>query len=63
MDIIKIINFLIFLLVKEGVYKYPIKERIKRVKKYKEYATRYEKDLGRTGKKTQAEGLDFSRTF
>ncbi|HBB64736.1 hypothetical protein A3K02_02825 [candidate division WS6 bacterium RIFOXYD1_FULL_33_8] len=44
-------------------YKYPIKERIKRVKKYKEYATRYEKDLGRSGKKTQAEGLDFSRTF
>lgn len=44
-------------------YKYPVKERIKRVKKYKEYATRYEKDLGRTGRKVDAEGIDFSRKF
>lgn len=44
-------------------YKYPIKERIKRVKKYKEYASRYEKDLGRGGKKIDAKGIDFSRKF
>jgi len=44
-------------------YKYPIKERIKRVKKYKEYATRYEKDLGRTGRKLDAKDIDFSRKF
>ncbi len=44
-------------------YQYPIKERIRRVKKYKEYATRYEKDLGRTGKKIDADGIDFSRKF
>jgi iron only hydrogenase large subunit-like protein len=44
-------------------YQLPLKERIKRVKKYKEYATRYEKDLGRTGKKIDAEGIDFKRKF
>ncbi|OGC45191.1 hypothetical protein A3J98_00195 [candidate division WS6 bacterium RIFOXYC1_FULL_33_10] len=44
-------------------YKYPVKERIKRVKKYKEYATRYERDLGRTGRKIDADGIDFSRKF
>lgn len=44
-------------------YKYRIKERIKRVKKYKEYASRYEKDLGRTGRKLDAKGIDFSRKF
>ncbi len=44
-------------------YKYPLKERIKRVKKYKEYASRYEKDLGRAGKKIDAKGIDFSRKF
>ena len=44
-------------------YQYPIKERIRRVKKYKEYATRYEKVLGRTGKKIDADGIDFSRKF
>ncbi len=43
--------------------KYPIKERIKRVKKYKEYASRFEKDLGRSGKKIDADGIDFSRKF
>lgn len=32
-------------------YKFPIKERIKRVKKYKDYASRYERDLGRTVQK------------
>jgi len=44
-------------------YRYPIKERIKRVKKYKEYATRYEKDLGRSGRKIDAKGIDFTRKF
>lgn len=44
-------------------YKYPVKERIKRVKKYKEYASRYEKDLGKSGKKIDADGIDFSRKF
>lgn len=44
-------------------YKFPIKERIKRVKKYKDYASRYERDLGRTGRKIDAKGIDFSRKF
>ena len=44
-------------------YKYPVKERIKRVKKYKDYATRYERDLGRTGRKIDAEGIDFKRNI
>lgn len=44
-------------------YQHPVKERIKRVKKYREYASRYEKDLGKSGKKIDAEGLDFSRKF
>lgn len=44
-------------------YNHNLKERIKRVKRYKEYATRYEKDLGRTGKKIHAKGIDFSRKF
>ncbi len=44
-------------------YKYPVKERIKRVKGYREYARRYEKDLGKSGKKIDAEGIDFNRKF
>lgn len=44
-------------------YQYPVKERIKRVKRYKEYATRYEKDLGRAGRKIDAKGIEFSRKF
>lgn len=44
-------------------YKYSVKDRIKRVKKYKEYASRYEKDLGRSGRKIDAKGIDFSRKF
>ncbi len=44
-------------------YQYSLKERIRRVKKYKEYATRYEKDLGRTGKKIDADGISFKREF
>lgn len=44
-------------------YSYPLKERIKRVEKYRTYASRYEKDLGRAGKKVHADGIDFSREF
>lgn len=42
---------------------YPVKERINRVKKYKEYASRYEQDLGRTGRKAHVEDIDFKRSF
>lgn len=41
--------------------RYDIKKRKKRVLKYKDYATRYEQDLGRTGKKIHAERIDFGR--
>lgn len=44
-------------------YQYPIRERIKRVKRYRDYARRYEKDLGKSGKKIDANGVDFSRRF
>ena len=44
-------------------YQYPLKERIRRVRKYKEYASRYEKDLGRSGRKIDADGIDFTRKF
>jgi iron only hydrogenase large subunit-like protein len=40
-----------------------VKERRKRIIGYKNYAQRYEKDLGRTGTKLKAEGIDFGRTF
>jgi iron only hydrogenase large subunit-like protein len=40
-----------------------IRERRKRIVKYKEYASRYEKDLGRTGKKLLAKDINFSRKF
>lgn len=42
---------------------YSPKKRRKRVLKYREYAQRYEKDLGRTGKKVHAKGLNFERKF
>ncbi len=45
------------------VAKYTIHQRIKRVKKYRDFASRYEKDLGRTGKIEHAEDIDFSRKF
>jgi hypothetical protein len=45
------------------VGKYPLKERKKRVVKYKEYASRFERDLGRTGYKVHAEDIDFRREF
>jgi iron only hydrogenase large subunit-like protein len=44
-------------------YKYSLKERIRRVRKYRDYASRYEKDLGRTGKKIDAQDIDFKRRF
>ena len=43
--------------------KYTIPQRIKRVKGYRDFASRYEKDLGRTGKIVHADGIDFSRKF
>lgn len=45
------------------VPKYTVSQRIKRVKKYRDFASRYEKDLGRTGKVLDAEDIDFSRKF
>lgn len=44
-------------------YQYPLSERIKRVKQYKDYASRYEKDLGRSGKIIDSDRIDFSRKF
>ncbi|HKM20002.1 MAG TPA: [Fe-Fe] hydrogenase large subunit C-terminal domain-containing protein [Candidatus Dojkabacteria bacterium] len=40
-----------------------IKERRKKVFKYRDYARRYEKDLGRTGLKAHAKGINFKREF
>jgi iron only hydrogenase large subunit-like protein len=40
-----------------------VRERTKRVKKYREYAWRYEKDLGRGGVKADAENIDFTRDY
>lgn len=40
---------------------YSLKERVKRVKRYRDYAQRYESDLGRSGKKVHADGIDFKR--
>ena len=45
------------------VAKYPVSQRIKRVKNYRDFASRYEKDLGRAGKIVHAEDIDFSRKF
>jgi iron only hydrogenase large subunit-like protein len=42
---------------------YPLKKRRKRVIKYRDYAQRYEKDLGRTGKKVHAKDINFERKF
>lgn len=38
-------------------------KRRKRVLKYRDYAWRYEKDLGRAGNKVDVEGIDFKRTY
>jgi len=40
-----------------------VNERRKRVLKYRDFAQRYEKDLGRSGKKMDAEGISFERKF
>ena len=40
-----------------------VKDRRKRIIDYKNYAQRYEKDLGRTGLKVDAEGIKFERKF
>jgi iron only hydrogenase large subunit-like protein len=42
---------------------YPLKQRKKRVLKYRDYARRYEKDLGRRGTKIDAQGISFERKF
>ncbi len=43
------------------VGRYDLKKRKKRVLQYKDFASRYEHDLGRTGKKVHADGIDFKR--
>ena len=40
-----------------------ISKRRKKVLKYRDYASRFEKDLGRTGLKTDVEEIDFRRSF
>ena len=42
---------------------YPLKERRKRIIKYRDYAQRYEKDLGRRGKKLHVKDINFERKF
>ncbi len=45
------------------ISKKSIPERRKKVFKYRDFARRYEKDLGRTGVKADAEGINFGRKF
>jgi iron only hydrogenase large subunit-like protein len=40
-----------------------VRERTKKVKKYREYAWQYEKDLGRGGVKADAKDIDFTRKY
>lgn len=40
-----------------------VKERTKKIIEYKEFASRYEKDLGRTGRKLLVEDINFKRKF
>jgi len=40
-----------------------VKERTKRVMRYRNYAWQYERDLGRSGQKVDAEDIDFKRKF
>ena len=40
-----------------------VRERTKRVLKYRNYAWQYEKDLGKSGQKVDAKDLDFKRKF
>jgi len=42
---------------------YPLSKRRKRVLRYRDYARRYEKDLGRRGYKVHVEDIDFRREF
>jgi iron only hydrogenase large subunit-like protein len=42
---------------------YPLKKRMKRILKYRDYARRYEHDLGRSGKKINAKDINFKREF
>ena len=63
-------KFLDFLNCKGGCINGPgmignrsVRERTKRVLKYREFSWRYEKDLGKAGSKIEAEGIDFRRKF
>lgn len=40
-----------------------VRDRTKRIVKYKEFASRYEQDLGRTGRKLLVEDINFRREF
>lgn len=42
---------------------YPLNKRRKRVIEYRDFAQRFEKDLGRTGYKVHAEDINFERNF
>ena len=42
---------------------YPLKKRKGRIIGYRDFARRYEKDLGRRGKKATTEGIDFRREY
>jgi iron only hydrogenase large subunit-like protein len=45
------------------VGQYPLSKRKKRVLDYRDYTRRYEKDLGRTGKKVYVKDVSFERKF
>jgi hypothetical protein len=40
-----------------------VKERTKKILEYRDFAHRYEQDLGRTGKKLMVEDINFERKF
>ena len=42
---------------------YPLNKRKKRILDYRDFAQRFEKDLGRTGYKVHAEDISFERNF
>ncbi len=42
---------------------YPLNKRKKRIMKYRDYARRYEQDLGRAGKKADVKDINFERKF
>lgn len=63
-------KFLDFLNCKGGCINGPgmigkrsVRERRKRVLKYRDYSWKYEKDLGKAGSKSDAKGIDFTRKY